>query len=109
MPSNLPATISTFSGDQVPARVANISRGGFLADCEAPVPVGSQVVLFLPSVGRLPAQVRWAMGNSIGAVFNGVLTGPLELGLRNLLASAPRRGVGGEQKRDPCHDRSKVA
>lgn len=68
---DLPAILTPFAGSQIEARIRNISTGGFFAESARPIAIGSQILVFCPRFGRLPAQVRWALGTRLGAVFNG--------------------------------------
>ena len=49
--------------------VCDLSTSGFLAECLRPVLIGSYVSLDLPGVGPVHAQVRWQVGNRLGARF----------------------------------------
>jgi hypothetical protein len=49
--------------------VCDLSTSGFLAECLRPVLIGSYVSLDLPGVGPVHAQVRWQVGNRLGAKF----------------------------------------
>ena len=69
----MPAEITPSGGRPVDARIRNLSAEGFFALCARPLPIGSLVSLATPELGRLSAQVRWALGARIGAVFTGEL------------------------------------
>ena len=49
--------------------LCDLSTSGFLAECLRPVLIGSYVSLDLPGVGPVHAQVRWQVGNRLGAKF----------------------------------------
>lgn len=49
--------------------VCDLSTSGFLAECLRPVLIGSYISLDLPGVGPVHAQVRWQVGNRLGAKF----------------------------------------
>ena len=49
--------------------ICDLSTSGFLAECLRPVLIGSYVSLDLPGVGPVHAQVRWQVGNRLGAKF----------------------------------------
>jgi len=66
---DMPAVITPSGGKPVDARLLNMSADGFAALCSATLPIGSRISLFLPELGRLSAQVRWALGARVGAVF----------------------------------------
>ncbi len=48
-------------------RLANISDGGFMAECERKVRLGSMVEVIIPDRGPVRAEVRWAVGWRFGA------------------------------------------
>ena len=56
-------------GERLPARICDISAGGFGALSVRPLPIGSTVMVSLPVVGEVRAQVRWALGGTFGARF----------------------------------------
>jgi hypothetical protein len=66
---DLPAGITPSGGKPVDARLRNISADGFSALCSASLPIGSHICLSSPKLGRVSAQVRWALGARVGAVF----------------------------------------
>lgn len=49
--------------------VRNVSTSGFMAECEYPVAIGSNVSLDVPGIGPVHAQVRWQIGNRMGGMF----------------------------------------
>ncbi len=53
----------------VEIKVENVSSAGFMADCPAPVLIGSYVSLDVPGIGRVQAQVRWQVGSKMGGMF----------------------------------------
>lgn len=55
-------------GRELLARLANISEGGFMAECEEKLPKGTIVEVELPDRGRVRAQVRWVLGWRFGAM-----------------------------------------
>lgn len=55
------------SGRLLDSRIWNISQGGFMADCEVKLPLGSQIVVELPGRGPVRAEIRWAVGWRFGA------------------------------------------
>jgi len=61
-------------------RLRNLSPAGFMAECLDPVEPGTEVILSVPGVGALPAQVRWNVEQRIGGLFHYEL-GSRELGL----------------------------
>ena len=54
---------------QIEVKVRNVSTCGFMAECAAPVEIGSYVVLDVPGVGPVHAQVRWQLGVTMGGMF----------------------------------------
>ena len=54
---------------QIEVKVRNLSACGFMAECAAPVRIGSYVSLDVPGLGRVQAQVRWQLGVSMGGRF----------------------------------------
>lgn len=71
---DIDAVIRPESGAGVEARVLNLSWHGFFAECSAPLAIGATVTVSAPALGELEAQVRWALGNRIGAHFHGGLS-----------------------------------
>lgn len=57
-------------GDDVHAlEINNISTTGFGATSPAYVPIGANVIVDVPHLGKYRAQVRWALGAAFGARF----------------------------------------
>jgi hypothetical protein len=54
---------------RVEVRVRDVSTGGFMAECEQPVAIGSYVLLDVPGIGPVHAQVRWQLGSRMGGMF----------------------------------------
>lgn len=54
---------------QVEVNVRNVSAFGFMAECPAPVAIGSYVSLDVPGIGPVQAQVRWQLGAAMGGLF----------------------------------------
>ena len=55
-------------GRQLQTRLWNISKGGFMAECEEKVRLGSVVEVVIPRRGRVRAEVRWVLGWRFGAL-----------------------------------------
>lgn len=55
-------------GRELITRLANISEGGFMAECEEKMRPGSIVEVLLPDRGRVQAEVRWTLGWRFGAM-----------------------------------------
>lgn len=49
-----------------PVTLVNVSPGGFMARCNEDYAAGDGVVVVLPLIGRVAAEVRWALGGRIG-------------------------------------------
>ena len=54
---------------QVEVKVRDLSTCGFMAECAAPVMIGSYVSLDVPGVGPVHAQGRWQIGTKMGGMF----------------------------------------
>ena len=55
---------------QIEVTVKNLSSSGFMAECSEAVGIGSFVLLDVPGVGPVEAQVRWQIGSRIGGLFS---------------------------------------
>lgn len=64
---NTDIVIDDGCGRELLGRLGNISKGGFMAECEEKVPLGAVVIVDLPKQGRVRAEVRWALGWRFGA------------------------------------------
>ena len=53
---------------ELEARIANMSEGGFMAECERRLPLGSIVKVDIPGRGTVRAEIRWAVGWRFGAM-----------------------------------------
>ena len=53
----------------VEVRLCDVSTGGFMAECQEPVRIGSYVSLEVPGIGPVHAQVRWQLGSRMGGMF----------------------------------------
>jgi hypothetical protein len=53
----------------VEVKVQNLSTAGFMAECAAPVRIGSYVTLDSPGIGPVEAQIRWQIGLRMGGMF----------------------------------------
>lgn len=49
--------------------IRDVSTGGFLAECDDSVRIGSYVSLDVPGIGPVHAQVRWQLGGRMGGMF----------------------------------------
>jgi hypothetical protein len=55
-------------GRELMGRIANMSEGGFMAECEEKVRLGSIVEVRIPDRGLVRAEVRWVLGWRFGAM-----------------------------------------
>jgi hypothetical protein len=53
----------------VEVKVCDISRCGFMAECDDAVVIGSHVLLDVPGIGGVHAQVRWQLAGRMGGMF----------------------------------------
>lgn len=61
------ATIFTPDTGMVRARVRDVSSGGIGLECSTTMLIGSEIVVSAQEIGNIVAQVRWALGNRLGA------------------------------------------
>jgi hypothetical protein len=64
-----PASLTPQDLYNVEIKVQDLSTGGFMAECAAPVRIGSYVTLDIPGIGPVQAQVRWQIGLKMGGMF----------------------------------------
>jgi hypothetical protein len=69
------ARLSRSASYHVEINVRNLSPCGFMAECPEAVSIGSYVMLDVPGLGRVRAQVRWQVGSRMGGMF----TDPISL------------------------------
>jgi positive regulator of sigma E activity len=55
-------------GRQMAGRLANLSVGGFMAECEEKLRKGAIVEVDIPARGRVRAEIRWVLGWRFGAM-----------------------------------------
>ncbi|HVV26942.1 MAG TPA: PilZ domain-containing protein [Rhizomicrobium sp.] len=55
----------------IAGRLANISEGGFMAECEEKIRKGAVVDVDIPGRGPVRAEVRWVLGWRFGAMILG--------------------------------------
>ena len=53
----------------VEVNVRDLSKCGFMAECNEAVAIGSRVSLDVPGIGPVNAQVRWQIGGRMGGMF----------------------------------------
>ena len=51
------------------AKILNLSKSGFMAECDADFEVGARIWLLIAGQDRAAAEVRWTDGNRLGAEF----------------------------------------
>jgi hypothetical protein len=73
---------------KVAIQVQNVSASGFMAQCAAPVRIGSYVTLDIPGIGPVEAQVRWQLGLRMGGMF----LDPIRLGSCEWTAEEAKAG-----------------
>ena len=64
-----PASLTPSDRYKVEIKVRDVSAAGFMAECAQPVLIGSNILLEIPGVGPVHAQVRWQLGNKMGGMF----------------------------------------
>ena len=99
---DIEAKIEPMASAPVEARVRNLSWRGFHAECSAPLPIGATIIVSAPGLGELPAQVRWALGNRIGAQFHGPLADPARETMFDLLGPDPAYWPPPAPEREPA-------
>jgi hypothetical protein len=57
------------SSGEAPILVRNVSEGGFMAECERFMRIGSRITIAWPGHGVRHAQIRWALPGRFGAAF----------------------------------------
>ncbi len=82
------------------ARIADVSLAGTLVECAAPVSVGDEVLLSVPSLGEFAGRVQWTRDGAFGLALQ---AGP-QLFLREV-AEAPERHPGLETAPDPAGEK----
>ena len=55
-------------GRELQTTIWNLSDGGFMAECEEKLPIGSHVAIEIPGRGPVRAEVRWVLGWRFGAM-----------------------------------------
>lgn len=54
---------------KIEVTIRDVSTSGFMAECPAPIRIGSHVSLEVPGLGPVKAQVRWQLGGRMGGMF----------------------------------------
>jgi positive regulator of sigma E activity len=65
---NVEVVVQDDCGRELFGRLANLSEGGFMAECEEKVRLGSIVEVRIPDRGLVRAEVRWVLGWRFGAM-----------------------------------------
>lgn len=63
------ADLSPHNKCKIEVNVRNLSASGFMAECDEAVQIGSYVLLDVPGIGPVNAQVRWQIGVQMGGMF----------------------------------------
>ncbi len=63
-------------GRELMTTIWNLSDGGFMAECEEKLPIGSHIAVEIPGRGPVRAEVRWAVGWRFGAMILSDETAP---------------------------------
>ena len=53
----------------VEVNLCDLSSTGFMAECQENVCIGTYVLLDVPGLGQVRAQVRWQLGGRMGGMF----------------------------------------
>jgi hypothetical protein len=67
--THIDAALTDCDGSRMEAVVLDISREGCRLETDGTLKIGEKIELHVPRFGTFAAQVRWAMGNEAGAVF----------------------------------------
>jgi hypothetical protein len=65
----LPASAEEPGSGIIDVTVHDLSTNGFLVETEAPLSVGSEILLDIPGAGSVAAEVAWNSGNFFGGQF----------------------------------------
>ncbi len=71
---SLSATLLRLGAPDADVHLHNLSSGGFMAECGVALSTGDQVLLQVPGLGYMPAQVRWTSASCIGGLFQAELS-----------------------------------
>lgn len=63
------AIVHADDGTETPVRLTDISEEGCRIEADRDFRIGQQVQITIPDVGRVAAQIRWALMGSAGAKF----------------------------------------
>ncbi|MBW0006544.1 MAG: PilZ domain-containing protein [Sphingomonas sp.] len=70
-PVSLDAVVYRDEGESAPVRLTNLTDEGCRIEADHHFRIGERVEIAIPGVGRMKAQVRWALHKSAGAKFVG--------------------------------------
>jgi hypothetical protein len=68
-PVTIDAVIHRLDGTKTPVRLSNFSDQGCRIDAEHDLHIGERLSIAIPRMGKVKAQVRWALPGSAGAKF----------------------------------------
>jgi hypothetical protein len=63
------AVVHRVDGTQSPVKLTNFSEEGCRIECPSDLRIGERLAIFIPRMGQVLAQVRWALPGSAGARF----------------------------------------
>jgi hypothetical protein len=69
LPVEIDATVVHADGGKVPVKLTNLTDQGCRIDADHQFQIGERLILALPRMGQIKAQVRWALPGSAGARF----------------------------------------
>ena len=68
-PVEVDAVVHRADGSESPALVSNISTDGCRLDASDEFRIGELLTIAIPRIGKVKAQVRWALSGSAGTKF----------------------------------------
>jgi len=68
-PVTLDAVLHRAGGSSAPVKLTNLTDQGCRIEAEHDLDIGEHLEIAIPGVGKLKAQVRWALHDSAGAKF----------------------------------------
>ena len=69
LPVEVDAVVHRDDGTKLPALVSNISNEGCRLNAHDIFRIGESLIIAIPRIGRVKAQVRWALPGSAGTKF----------------------------------------
>ncbi len=67
--TQIAATVTDSEGEAIAVTVLDISREGCRLRCSGELHEGERIAITVDRYGSYPAQVRWARGDEVGAIF----------------------------------------